>query len=158
MCSIVIPCNSHPSRVFNISIPLSVSREPLVQTKLQIPRQVGWLPCQLSDCFQPGLTGDQYPKSLSTWSKGLFKHLHNKPRHYRHANDAQQWPRLSSFSIIPLRKMSIKAKPRRSRSTSLRSILPVHPHDSGAATETQQPESAIAKTISYIERLLQEAV
>jgi hypothetical protein len=132
--------------------------EPLVQTKLQIPQQICWFPYRLSDCFQSGLTGDQHPKSLSIWSKGLFKHLHNKPRHCRHANDAQQRPRLSSISIIPLRKMSIKAKPRHSSSTSLRSILPVHPYDSGAATETQQLESAIAKAISNIERLSQEAV
>jgi hypothetical protein len=129
-----------------------------VHTKLQIPQQVGWFPCRLSDCFQSGLTGDQHPESLSIRSKGLFKHLHNKPHHCRHANDAQQRPRLSSISIIPLRKMSIKAKPRHSSSTGLRSILPVHPHDSGAATKTQQPESAISKTISNIERLLQEVV
>lgn len=149
MCSIVVPCNSHLSRVFNISIPLLVSRELPVQTKLQIPRQVGWFPCRPSDCFQPGLTGDQHPKSLSIWSKGLFKHLHNKPRHCRHANDVQQRPRLSSISIIPLRKMSIKAKPRHSSSTSVRSILPVHPHDNGAATETQPP-SAVAVVVAFL--------
>jgi hypothetical protein len=105
-------------------------QNPLVQTKLQIPRQEGWFLCRLSDGFQSGLIGDQHPKSLSIWSKGPFKHFHNKPRHCRHANDARQRPRLCSISIIPLRKMSIKAKPRHNSSTSLRSILPVHPHDS----------------------------
>ena len=54
--------------------------------------------------------------------------------------------------------MSIKANPRRNSSSSPQPILPIDPQDGLAASEPQQPELAIAKTISNLDRLLQEAV
>jgi hypothetical protein len=74
------------------------------------------------------------------------------------ANDAQQGSKLPTTSIPPLRSMSIKAKPHHNSSTNLRPILKVDPDYGLAASEPQQPEPAIAKTISNLERLLHEAV
>jgi hypothetical protein len=74
------------------------------------------------------------------------------------ANDAHEGPNLPSISIPPLRSMSKKANPHHNISIDLRPILPVDSHDGPTANETQQPASAIAKTISNLESLLHEAV